>query len=352
MIKDCIKKLSESQNLQYKEMIQCMHEIMQGSTNDVSIASFLLALKMKGESVDELKAMLDVMNEFAIKIKPLVKGRLVDTCGTGADRIRTFNISTTAAFVASAAGANIAKHGNRSVSGLCGSADALEYFGYDLNTEPNKVKECIQELGIGFIFAPKFHPAMKNVASARKELGIRTAFNILGPLSNPAGVDAQVVGVYDLSLIDKIANLLKNTGRKEAMVFHARDGLDELSNTCINDIAWLRDGSINKLELNPKSLKINLAEPADLTVASKEEAVLHMFNILNGNADKKKLDVVLLNAAAALIVANKADAFDDAVESARKAVESGDAYKKFKALINRCGNTSQLERLEKKWQNS
>ena len=348
MIRDSIKKLAESQNLDYKETVRCMHEIMQGSANDVLIAGFLLALKIKGESVDELKAMLDVMNEFAIKIKPSVNGRLVDTCGTGGDRIKTFNISTAAAFVASASGVNIAKHGNRSVSGPCGSADVLEYFGYDLNTEPSKVKECIEEFGIGFMFAPKFHPTMKNVASARKELGVRTAFNILGPLSNPAGVDAQVVGVSDLSLIDKITQLLKNSGRKEAMVFHAEDGLDELSNTCINHIAWLRDGSINRFDLNPKTFRISVAEPNNLRIANKVESAAEMFKVLNGSADEKKLDIVLLNAAAALIVGDKADSFEDAIELARKTIESGNAYKKFKALIGRCGNLSQLEELEKK----
>lgn len=348
MILDSIKKMSESKNLEYAEMVQCMHEIMRGNTDDASIATFLLKLKTKGETVDELKAMLDVMNEFAVKIKPAVNGRLVDTCGTGGDGLKTFNISTASAFVASAAGVNLAKHGNRSVSGPCGSADVLEYFGYNLDTEPSKVKECIENLGIGFIFAPKFHPAMKNVANARKQLGVRTAFNILGPLSNPAGVDAQVVGIYDPSLMDKITQLLKSVGRKEAMVFHAEDGLDELSNASINHIAWLRDGSIERLDLNPKDLRISIAKPSDLNITSKDESAKQMFNVLNGNADEKKLDIVLLNAAAALIVGNKADSFDDAIELARRTVKSGDAYKKFKALIGRCGNTLRLEELEKK----
>ncbi|MGH9922614.1 MAG: anthranilate phosphoribosyltransferase [Nitrososphaerales archaeon] len=352
MIQECITKLLESRNLQYEEMVHCMHEIMRGNANDKSIASFLLSLKTKGETVDELKAMLDVMNEFAVKIKPSVSGRLVDTCGTGGDKIKTFNISTVSAFVASAAGVNIAKHGNRSVSGPCGSADVLEYFGYDLDTEPSKVKECIEQLGIGFMFAPKFHPAMKNVANARKELGVRTAFNLLGPLSNPADVDAQVVGVYDLSLIDKIAQLLKNIGRKEAMVFHADDGLDELSNTCINHISWIRDSSIDKVDLDPKTLRISIAERADLSVASKAESALQMFKILNGSADEKKLGVVLLNASAALIVGDKADSFEEGIELARKAIESGNAFKKFGSLIRKCGNVSKLLELEKKWQNS
>lgn len=352
MIKDSIKKLAESKSLDYNEMVQCMHEILSGNANDASIASFLLALKMKGESVEELKAMLDVMNEFSIKIKPSVNGRLIDTCGTGGDKIKTFNISTAAAFVASAAGVNVAKHGNRSVSGLCGSADVLEYFGYDLNTEPDRAKECIEKLGIGFMFAPKFHPTMKNVANARKELGVRTTFNILGPLSNPARVNAQVVGVYDLNLIDKVAQLLKNVGMQESMVFHAKDGLDELSNTCINHIAWLRNGRISEFDLDPKSFKISSADPADLSVMSKDESAMQMFKVLNGSADEKRLGVVLLNAAAALIVGNRADSFEDAIELARKTVESGNAYKKLKALIKSCGNISKLEGLEQKWQNS
>ena len=351
MIKDAVKKPTERQDLTYEEAAECMHEIMAGKVDDTSIANFLLALKMKGETVDELKAMLDIMNGFSIKIRPSVNGRLVDTCGTGGDKIKTFNISTAAAFVASAAGANVAKHGNRSVSGVCGSADVLEYFGYDLNTEPNSVEKCIEQLGIGFMFAPRFHPAMKNVANARKQLGVRTAFNILGPLSNPADVNAQVVGVSDPALIDKIVQVLK-TLREEVMVFHAKDGLDELSNTCINHIAWLRNGSINKFDLNPRTFKISIADPADISVVSKEESVEHMFRVLNGTASEKRTSIVLLNAAASLIVANKADSFEDAIELARKAVQSGKAYEKLRSLIKICGNISVFEELEKKWQNS
>jgi anthranilate phosphoribosyltransferase len=351
MIKDSVKKLRERQDLTYEEAAECMHEIMAGKVDDTSIANFLLALKTKGETIDELKAMLDIMNGFSIKIRPSVNGRLVDTCGTGGDKIKTFNISTAAAFVASAAGANVAKHGNRSVSGVCGSADVLEYFGYDLNTEPNSVEKCIEQLGIGFMFAPRFHPAMKNVANARKQLGVRTTFNILGPLSNPADVDAQVVGVSEPALIDKIVQVLKNV-REEVMVFHAKDGLDELSNTCINHIAWLRNGSINKFDLNPRNFKISIADSADISVVSKDESVEHTFRVLNGTASEKRTSIVLLNAAASLIVANKADSFEDAIELARKTLQSGKAYEKLKSLIKTCGNISVFEELEKKWQNS
>ncbi len=352
MIKDSIKKLAESKNLEYQEVVECMKEIMQGDATDTSISLFLLALKMKGETVDELRAMLDVMGQFAVRIEPKVKGRLVDTCGTGGDRIKTFNISTAAAFVTSAAGASIAKHGNRSVTGPSGSADVLEYFGYDLDTEPAVVRECIESLGIGFIFAPKFHPAMRFVANARKELGVRTAFNVLGPLSNPAGVDAQVVGVYDPTLIEKIALLLKSAGRKEAMVFHALDGLDELSNTCVNQIVRLRDGSMERLDLDPRSLGLAAAKPADLSVTNKEESAMHFFRVLSSSADEKKTGAVLLNAAAALIVAAKSDSFSDGIEQAKEALESGGAYKKFRALIDRCGSTAKLEEAERRWQSS
>jgi anthranilate phosphoribosyltransferase len=352
MIQDAVKKLAEHRDLSYNEVVECMREIMEGRVDDLAISDFLLALKMKGESVDELKAMFDVMNEFSIKIRPVVNGRLIDTCGTGGDKIKTFNISTASAFIASAAGVNVAKHGNRSVSGVCGSADALEYFGYNLNTEPEDVKRCIEELGIGFMFAPKFHPAMKNVANARKQLGVRTAFNILGPLSNPANVNAQIVGVSDPVLIDKVVTLLQKIGREEAMVFHASDGLDELSNTCINQIAWLKNGTINKFVLNPKSFKIGIAEPADLSVRSKEESVEQTFRVLNGTANEKRIGAVLLNVAASLIVANKADSFEDAIELSKKAMQCGGAYKKLKALIKSCGDVSVLEELEKRWQNS
>ena len=349
MIRDSVKKLTEYQDLKYQEMVECMHEIMEGKADDVSIGNFLMVLTIKGETVDELKAMLDVMNELSIRIRPSVDGRLIDTCGTGGDKIKTFNISTAAAFIAAAAGVNVAKHGNRSVSGVCGSADVLEYFGYDLNTEPSIVEKCIEQLAIGFMFAPKFHPAMKKVANARKQLGIKTAFNILGPLCNPANISAQVVGVSDYTLIDKVAQLLKNVGREEALMFHAEDGLDELSNTCINQIGWLRNGCINKFVLNPKSFKISIAEPADLSVRSKEESVEHTFRVLNGTANEKRTDIVLLNAAASLMVANKADSFEDGIELARRTVQSGRAYQKLKSLIKSCSNMSVLEDLEKRW---
>lgn len=352
MTTEMLRKLSESHNLEYDEVTQYMQEILEGRASDASIAAFLLALRTKGETVDELRAMLDVMDKFAVKIRPKVNGALVDTCGTGGDGMKTFNISTAAAFVASAAGVNIAKHGNRSVTSPLGSADALEYFGYDLDTEPEKVRECIEKIGIGFAFAPKFHPAMKNVAAARKQLGIRTAFNILGPLSNPAGIDAQIVGVSDGSLREKVAQLLKAIGRREAMIFNADDGMDELSNTCMNHILWLRDGSVETLDLNPKSFKIDIAQVSDLTVASKDEAARCIFKVLRGSADGKKIDVVLLNAAAALMVAGKAGSFDDAISQARQAVESGGAYKKLKELVARCGGVSKLEEIERRWENS
>lgn len=351
MIRESVKKLAEHTNLTYEEASECMREVMAGKADDMSIANFLLALKMKGETVDELKAMLDVMNAFSIKIRPSVNGRLIDTCGTGGDKIKTFNVSTAAAFVAAGAGVSVAKHGNRSVSGICGSADVLEYFGYNLDVDPGDVEKCIERIGIGFMFAPRFHPAMKNATNARKHLGIRTAFNILGPLSNPADVDAQVVGVSDPVLVDKIAHVLKDV-REEAMIFYAEDGLDELSNTCINHIVWVRNGSIDKLDLNPKSFKISAADPADVTVMSKEESVEQTFRVLNGTANAKRTGIVLLNAAASLIVGGKADSFESAIEHAKESIESGKAYEKLKLLIKFCGSADVLEGLEKKWQNS
>ena len=352
MIRGSLKKLEERQSLKYDEMMECMREIMEGNIDDMSIANFLLALKIKGETVDELKAMFSVMNEYSIKIRPVVSGSLIDTCGTGGDKIKTFNISTAAAFIAAGAGVHVAKHGNRSSSGLCGSADVLEFYGFDLNTEPDMVEKSIEQLGIGFMFAPKFHPAMKNASNARKQLGTNTAFNILGPLSNPANINAQVVGVSNVELIDKIIELLRENGREQAMVFHSIDGFDEISNTCANEVVWLRNGSVEKFDLNPTSFNVSIAEVTDHSVSSKKQSAEYTFRVLNGTSDEKKTDIVLLNAAAALVVADKVDSFKDGIELARKTVQNGEAYEKLRSLVKFCGDTGVFEEIEKKWGNS
>jgi anthranilate phosphoribosyltransferase len=341
-MKDILEHLIDNK-LSEEDIRYVMEETMQGKTDDIFIGAFLTGLRVKGEEIHELKAVYDVMLKYAITIKPNINGKLIDTCGTGGDKIKTFNISTAAAFVA-ANKVHVAKHGNRSNTGYLGSADILEVLGYNLALEPNKVKESIEELNIGFLFAPIFHPAMRYVAKARKAIGIRTIFNILGPIVNPANIDAQIVGVSDLNLMSKVTELLRLINRKEAMVFHALDGLDELSTTCLNKIFWLRDSTISELLINPKSFNL-YADINDIIVKSKEEAIGAFLKALNGY-DKIKSDIVALNAAAALIIAN-GYSFSEAIEEAKSIIYSGKAYNKLKEFIKRYGDVSKLEELER-----
>ncbi len=337
-----LAKLVDDQ-LDYEDVIMTMEEIMQGRVDDIVIGAFLTGLRVRGESIDVLKAIYDSMLKHAITIK--IDINAIDTCGTGGDKIKTFNISTAAALVASTSIA-VAKHGNRSVTGYSGSADILEELGYNLSLEPNKVKESIEELGFGFLFAPIFHPSMKHVAKARKAIGIRTAFNILGPIANPCNINAQIVGVGSLDLMEKMARLLVALDR-DAMIFHALDGLDELSSTCINKILWIKDKKIDELVINPKSFDLS-ATINDISIKSREEAIEYFLKALN-DYDKVKSDIVALNAAAALLVANKVSSFSEGIEEAREAISSGRAYKQLKALIRRYGDYSKLEELEERW---
>ncbi|MEM0480063.1 MAG: anthranilate phosphoribosyltransferase [Candidatus Nitrosocaldus sp.] len=344
-IRDALRKVVDMQNLNYEEMCRCMESILAGEVSDVLIAALFTALRMKGESIDELNAMLDVMLKHAIKVR--VDGYVIDTSGTGGDNAGTFNISTAAAFIASASNVKVAKHGNRAVSSMSGSADILEYLGYNLDTKPEKVEECIEKIGIGFIFAPRFHPAMSRVAGVRREIGIRTAFNIVGPVCNPAVPKAQVVGVYSPTIMDKVAGMLIHAGREEFMVVHAIDGMDELSNTCTNRILWYRHdaGSIN-IDLDPKALGLSTARKDDLIVKGRDEAASIFLDVLKGSARKEVMDAVLLNAAAAIIVGRKASSFKEGIEVAKSSVMDGRAYKRLRELIGACGSIERLDEVE------
>jgi anthranilate phosphoribosyltransferase len=351
VIKEGIQKLIDGMDLTYEESQEIMKEIMSGNATDAQIAAFLTALRMKGETVDEVTAFTEVMKEFCHRIHPRVSGRLLDTCGTGGGRIKTFNISTTAAFVVAGAGVAVAKHGNRSVTSHCGSADVLERLGLNLNLEPKVVETTIEKIGIGFMFAPAFHPAMKCAIGPRREIGIRTVFNILGPLTNPANANAQLLGVYDRALIDPLANVLKNLGCEEAMVVHGLDGLDEISTIGKTAIAWLKEGKVTTMETIPKDFGIKLAKPEDITGTTPEESAEITFQILNGscNHDDPKEDIVLVNGAAGIIVGGKAEDFSYGMELARESIDSGAAYKKLRTLIKTCGgNLAKLEELESK----
>jgi len=352
MIKEGIQKLIDGMDLTYEESQTIMKEIMSGNATDAQIAAFLTALRMKGETVDEVTAFTEVMKEFCHRIHPRVSGRLLDTCGTGGDRIKTFNISTTAAFIVAGAGVAVAKHGNRSVTSNCGSADVLERLGLNLNLEPKAVEAAIENIGIGFMFAPAFHPAMKCAIGPRREIGIRTVFNVLGPLTNPANANAQLLGVYDRTLIKSLANVLKNLGCEEAMVVHGLDGLDEISTIGKTAIAWLREDKVTIMETSPKDFGIKLARPEDIKGTTPEESAEITFKILNGchGHDDPKEDIVLINATAGIILGEKAEDFSYGMELARESIDSDAAYKKLKTLIKTCdGNLSKLEELESKY---
>lgn len=349
MIREAIQLLVDRKELPFELAQQSMREIMAGEATPSQISAFLTALRMKGETVDEVTALALVMRENAVRINPHVNGRTVDTCGTGGDRVKTFNVSTTAALVASGAGVPIAKHGNRSVTSKCGSADVLEAVGVNLNAPPSVVQNSIEQVGIGFMFAPAFHPAMKNAIVPRREIGVRTVFNILGPLTNPANANAQVLGVYDSNLVEPMAKVLQKLGIEEAMVVHGMDGLDEISTIGKTKLAWLRDGQITSGEISPQDLKLKQARPNEISGYDVDQSARLLVNILNGVEDENssRLQMVLANAAAAILVGGKADDLASGVEVGRESIASGKAYGKLKRLIEFTnGDASRLERIE------
>jgi anthranilate phosphoribosyltransferase len=349
MIRDCIQKLIEGTDLTLDEATQVMHEVMTGEATNAQTASFLTALRVKGESVEELIAFSVVMKSQCRQITPNVQGRLVDTCGTGGDKIKTFNVSTASAFVIAGAGIPVAKHGNRAVTSKSGSADVLEKLGLNLNMTPEAVQDAIEKVGVGFMFAPAFHPAMKFAAQPRKEIGIRTVFNLLGPLTNPASAKGQLLGVYDPKLTVPIANTLSKLGCQEAMVVHGLDGLDEISTVGKTRIAHLKNGQIKELEVNPEFFGIKQALPEDLKVCSTQESAQTIIRILVGKSlSDPKAEMVLVNSAAGIIVGGKADNFKEAMQIAKQSILSGAAYGKLKELISLSGGNLQiLEEMEK-----
>ena len=347
MIKDLTQQLSCGNSLTIDQMTNVMNEILGGTQNDQDVAEFLKNLTQKGESDDELLAMLNKMEEYSLHISPNCKGKIIDVCGTGGDKLKTFNISTTASFVIAGAGGNVAKHGNRSISGISGSADIFEYFGFDLNSEPNKVNETIEKFGIGFMFAQKFHPAMKNVANARKVVGGRTAFILLGPLTNPAMVKNQLIGVFSEDYQERIVKILQRKNAETIMTVRSADGMDELSTTSKNQICMLKNNVITKMTLDPQEVGLQKGSIADIQINSKEDALKSFVNVLNDTANKTKIEITALNAAGGLIVSDIVDSFDDAVELALNTIHSGKAFDKLKNFVKNCGDIKKLEGVEK-----
>ncbi len=349
-IRPILKKLVSMSSLSEEEVNQTVDSILEGKLSEASIAAFLVALSMKGEEPKEIRAILQTIRRHAIRISPKITGALIDICGTGGDAIKSFNISTAAAIVASAAGITVAKHGNRSVSGFCGSADFLESIGFDLQSPLQKVCTAIENFGIGFLYAPKFHPALKRVAPARSVIGIRTVFNIAGPLSNPCtNLTGQVIGVFGTNLLEPIARAMQNTGLNDIMVVHALDGLDELSNTCENDILWINDNQIKRIRLHPMMLNMHVAKQNQIRVNSKEQSLRDTLQVLLGVGTKEKEDIVVLNASAALVVGRIAKDFQEGVEIARSSIKDGKARQKLFELIKCCGDIEKLESAIKKF---
>ncbi|GBD97362.1 MAG TPA: anthranilate phosphoribosyltransferase [Nitrospirae bacterium] len=329
MIKEAIKLTVDGNNLSEEQMIGAMRDIMEGNATDAQIASFLTALRMKEETVEEITGAAKVMREKVTGIK--APEYTVDTCGTGGDMSHTFNISTTSALVVAACGVPVAKHGNRSVSSRCGSADVLEALGIKIDLEPLKVEKCLEETGFGFMFAPLFHPAMKYAIGPRKEIGIRTVFNILGPLTNPAGAQRQVLGVFSDKLTEPLAEVLGNLGVKHAFVVHGQDGLDEITGTDKTKVSELKDGKVDTYFISPDNFNFEKAVKDDLVGGNADENAKITIEILDGKKGPKR-DIVLMNAAAALITGDRAKDFNEAVEQASQAIDSGAARRKLEQV--------------------
>ncbi len=331
VIREAIGSVVGNEDLKESTMMEVMSEVMDGSATPAQIAAFMTALRIKGETVDEVTGAARIMRQKATRVDAR-SSVIIDTCGTGGDGMNTFNISTTAAFVVAAAGLTVAKHGNRAVSSGCGSADVLEALGVNINVEPVIVEECIQQIGIGFLFAPKLHGAMKYAIGPRKEIGIRTIFNMLGPLTNPAGATSQLIGVYDPKLTEMFAGVLKNLGTKRAFVVHGSDGLDEATVTGETRVTELKDGLINTYNINPVDLFGESYPLGDLLGGDAARNAEITRNVLKGGNGACRT-IVLLNAALAIMAGNKAANLREGIKIATDCIDGGAAMKKLQDLV-------------------
>jgi anthranilate phosphoribosyltransferase len=329
---EAINRLSDKREIFYDEMVDFMRQVMEGKVTPVQLAAVLMGLHVKTESVSEIAAAASVMREFSTKVDASGLDHLVDTCGTGGDKAHTFNISTTAAFVAAAAGARVAKHGGRAVSSQSGSADVLEALGVNLVLTPEQVAACLREVGLGFMFAPSHHPAMKHAAPVRKELGMRTILNILGPLTNPAGAPNQVMGVFHEDLVGIQARVLKMLGSRHVLTVHGHEGLDEITITGPTHVAELKHDFITEYAIEPKQFGFDVAPIESIQVKDAAESRARVESVL-ANEPGPSRDVVLLNAAAALYVSGVVPSLWDGVALARDVLASGAARAKLDHLV-------------------
>jgi anthranilate phosphoribosyltransferase len=329
---EALKRLIDHREIFHEEMLSLMRQIMTGEVSPVLISALLIGLRVKGETIGEIAAAAQVMREFATKVQVADTTHLVDTCGTGGDAAHTFNISTAAAFVAAAAGAKVAKHGGRSVSSRSGSADVLEALGVDINLSPERVAQAIEQVGLGFMFAPNFHAAMKHAAPVRRELGVRTIFNILGPLTNPAGAPNQVMGVFHPDLVGIQAHVLQRLGSRRALVVHGREGLDELSISGETLVGELRDGEVREYVVSPEQFGLPRHDLRTLQVDSVEDSRDRVLKALDDRPGPER-DIVALNAGAAIYAAGLTDGLADGVERALEVMATGEPRRRLEALI-------------------
>ncbi len=326
-----IRRLTDHRDLSSAEMMGVMHLIMGGKATPAQIGGFLIGLRMKGETVDEIAAAASVMRELATPV-PVSAEHLVDTCGTGGDGASTFNISTASALVTAAAGARVAKHGNRSVSSSCGSADVLEAAGVNLDLDAEQVARCVEEIGVGFLFAPKHHSAMKHAIGPRKEMGVRTLFNLLGPLTNPAAAPNQVVGVFSAEWLERLAQVLGRLGSRHVLVVHADDGLDEISIGSSTQVAELNEGKYSHYRVSPDQFGMQSGNVEELVVHNAEESLTLIEQVLDDTPGPAR-DIVVLNAGAAIYASGIADSLAAGVDAAKQAIASGAARQKLKDLV-------------------
>ena len=329
---EALTRIIERDEIKHDEMVSLMRQIMRGEVSQVMISAIMIGLRVKRESIGEISAAAEVMRELATRVEIENRNNLVDTCGTGGDSAHTFNISTAAAFVAAAAGARVAKHGGRSVSSKSGSADVLESLGVNLNQTPQQVADGISRIGVGFMFAPNYHSAMKYAAPVRRELGVRTLFNILGPLTNPAGAENQVIGVFHADLVGIVARVLQQLGSHHVMVVHGEDGLDEITIAGKTRIGELKNGEVSEYTIRPEDFGMKVSAIETIQVQDSDQSKALLQSVLD-NQPGPALDIVLLNAGAAIYVSGVADTLKQGVIRARAAVESGAAKEKLRQLV-------------------
>jgi anthranilate phosphoribosyltransferase len=338
-----IQLILDGKDLSSETISGCLKEIVEGTATPVQVAGLLVALRKKGETVEEIAAFASTLRGYTtMKDRPVVKGRMIDMCGTGGDSVKTPNVSTMSSFVAAGAGAVVAKHGGRSVTSMSGSADVLEKLGFNLAMEPSRVKDSVEQIGIGFMFAPAFHPAMKQVAPIRKDLGVRTIFNLMGPLINPARVDAQLLGLYTPTLVPQVAAVLGKLGLQEAMVVHGLEGVDEISVTGKTLVSHLKEGKIDTREYLPREFGLQdgpLIPPT--SPADAEEGAMLALSVLSGDSKERECGtlMVLVNSAACLVLAQKATTFAEGMELAASSIKSGSAMAKLEQMVKFSGGS-------------